>query len=144
MGVTVGAAVREPVRVVWASGARSRETRARAAGGGFEDLGTLEAVTAAADAGSVPSDAERPSGFVVGPAVVFAPAPPEPDLVEPVVGLPNVVIYLADTLRADRLGCYGNPRGVSPNIDRFAADGPEVALDLIEVGRGRLLHAIEH
>jgi len=50
MGVTVGAAVREPVRVVWASGGRSRETRARAAGAGFEDLGTLEAVTAAADA----------------------------------------------------------------------------------------------
>ena len=49
MGVTVGAAVREPVRVVWASGGRSRETRARAAGAGFEDLGTLEAVTAAAD-----------------------------------------------------------------------------------------------
>ncbi|MYC08867.1 MAG: hypothetical protein F4X59_01920, partial [Holophagales bacterium] len=50
MGVTVGAAVREPVRVVWASGGRSRETCARAAGAGFEDLGTLEAVTAAADA----------------------------------------------------------------------------------------------
>lgn len=50
MGVTVGAAVRAPVRVVWASEGRSRETRARAAGAGFEDLGTLAAVTAAADA----------------------------------------------------------------------------------------------
>lgn len=50
MGVTVGAAVREPVRVVWASEGRSEETRARAAGGGFEDLGTLAAVAAAADA----------------------------------------------------------------------------------------------
>ncbi len=50
MGVTVGVAVREPVRVVWASEGRSRETRARAAGAGFDDLKTLAAVTAAADA----------------------------------------------------------------------------------------------
>ena len=50
MGVTVGAAVREPVRVVWASQGRGAETRARAEGAGFEDLGTLAAVTAAADA----------------------------------------------------------------------------------------------
>ena len=50
MGVTVGVAVRAPVRVAWASEGRSRETRARAAGAGFEDLGTLAAVAAAADA----------------------------------------------------------------------------------------------
>ena len=34
---------------------------------------------------------------------------------------PNVVVYLVDTLRADRLGCYGHDRPVSPRIDRFAA-----------------------
>ena len=50
MGVTVGAAVRAPVRVVWASEGRSRETRARATGAGFEDLGTLAGVASAADA----------------------------------------------------------------------------------------------
>ena len=50
MGVTVGVAVGETVRVVWASEGRSDETRARAEGGRFEDLGTLRAVTAAADA----------------------------------------------------------------------------------------------
>lgn len=50
MGVTVGVAVREPVRVVWASEGRSGETRARADGTGFHDLETLAAVTAAADA----------------------------------------------------------------------------------------------
>ncbi len=33
---------------------------------------------------------------------------------------PNVFIYLVDTLRPDRLGCYGYERGTSPNIDRFA------------------------
>lgn len=33
---------------------------------------------------------------------------------------PNVVIYLVDTLRADRLGCYGHPKPTSPHLDRFA------------------------
>jgi len=28
-----------------------------------------------------------------------------------------------DTLRADKLGCYGNPRGLTPAIDRLARDG---------------------
>ena len=35
---------------------------------------------------------------------------------------PNVLIYLVDTLRADRLGCLGYPKPITPNIDRFAAD----------------------
>lgn len=34
---------------------------------------------------------------------------------------PNVLVYVIDTLRADRLGCYGYPRPTSPEIDRFAA-----------------------
>ncbi len=50
MGVTVGAAVAAPARVVWASEGRSRATRARTEGAGFKDLETLGAVTAAADA----------------------------------------------------------------------------------------------
>ena len=50
MGVTVGAAVVATVRVVWASEGRSRDTRARAEGAGFEDLETLGAVTSVADA----------------------------------------------------------------------------------------------
>ena len=50
MGVTVGAAVVETVRVVWASEGRSAATRARAKGAGFEDVKTLGAVTATADA----------------------------------------------------------------------------------------------
>ncbi len=35
----------------------------------------------------------------------------------------NVLFIVIDTLRADRLGCYGNPRGLTPNIDRLAASG---------------------
>ena len=34
---------------------------------------------------------------------------------------PNVVIVVLDTLRPDRLGCYGNERATSPNIDAIAA-----------------------
>lgn len=33
---------------------------------------------------------------------------------------PNVIVYLVDTLRADRLGCYGYEKPVSPHLDRFA------------------------
>jgi arylsulfatase A-like enzyme len=33
---------------------------------------------------------------------------------------PNLVLISLDTLRADRLGCYGYPRPVSPVIDEFA------------------------
>ncbi len=33
---------------------------------------------------------------------------------------PNVLIYLIDTLRSDRLGSYGNQRDLSPNIDEFS------------------------
>ncbi len=35
----------------------------------------------------------------------------------------NVILISIDTLRADRLGCYGFTRETSPNIDRFRADG---------------------
>ncbi|MCC6408919.1 MAG: sulfatase [Planctomycetes bacterium] len=36
---------------------------------------------------------------------------------------PNVLFVAVDTLRADRLGCYGNPRGLTPNLDRLAGLG---------------------
>ena len=34
----------------------------------------------------------------------------------------NVIVVITDSLRADHLGCYGNPWIRTPNIDRFAAD----------------------
>ncbi|MEZ5312940.1 MAG: sulfatase [Thermoanaerobaculia bacterium] len=55
---------------------------------------------------------------------------PDPPAVEPPASAtpgamggppPNLVVYLIDTLRADRLGCYGYPRPTTPRIDRFAA-----------------------
>ncbi len=35
----------------------------------------------------------------------------------------NVVLFIVDTLRADRLGCYGYERNTSPTIDRLAEVG---------------------
>jgi arylsulfatase A-like enzyme len=52
------------------------------------------------------------------------PASSQPAPGSPGDGLPpNVVIISLDTLRADRLGCYGRPGGLSPNIDRLASEG---------------------
>jgi len=36
---------------------------------------------------------------------------------------PNVLIIMADQLRADALGCYGNPVCRTPHLDALAADG---------------------
>ncbi len=33
---------------------------------------------------------------------------------------PNVLLLTIDTLRADRLGCYGHPQATTPHIDRLA------------------------
>lgn len=36
---------------------------------------------------------------------------------------PSVVLIVVDTLRADRLGVYGNPRGLTPFLDSLASRG---------------------
>lgn len=36
---------------------------------------------------------------------------------------PNVLFIVADTLRADRLGCYGSDAGLTPYLDQLAAQG---------------------
>jgi arylsulfatase len=48
-----------------------------------------------------------------GAAVACVPAAPRP----------SIVLITIDTLRADRLGCYGYDRPTSPRIDRLAAGG---------------------
>jgi arylsulfatase A-like enzyme len=73
------------------------------------------------------------AGVRVGMPTVYGPAAAEPvsEHREPAtkteaptrVSPPNVLIYLVDTLRADRLGCYGHAVPVSPNIDRLASEG---------------------
>lgn len=36
---------------------------------------------------------------------------------------PDILFVVLDTQRADRLGCYGHTRPISPNLDRFADEG---------------------
>lgn len=36
---------------------------------------------------------------------------------------PDILLYVVDTLRADRLSCYGGPPGISPALDGLASDG---------------------
>jgi len=36
---------------------------------------------------------------------------------------PNVIIFMVDALRADGLGCYGNPEETSPYIDHLGGRG---------------------
>ena len=67
----------------------------------------------------------------VGPAVVVAPTVTGLARIErgaaatspPPLRRPNVLLYVMDTLRADRLGCYGYRRDTSPAFDRFAREG---------------------
>lgn len=42
-------------------------------------------------------------------------------LVGPAAGSPSVLLVSLDTLRADRLGCYGHERPTSPHLDAFAS-----------------------
>ncbi len=40
---------------------------------------------------------------------------------------PNVLLVSLDTARADRVGCYGNPRPVTPHLDALARSGTRFA-----------------
>lgn len=53
----------------------------------------------------------------------FLPFVSEPTLEQAQPERPNILLIVADTLRADVLSCYGNQRPISPNIDRLAASG---------------------
>lgn len=35
----------------------------------------------------------------------------------------NMILVTLDTTRADHIGCYGGPEGLTPNVDRVAAEG---------------------
>jgi arylsulfatase A-like enzyme len=52
------------------------------------------------------------------PALAFAACAEQPPQVAR-----NVIVISVDTLRADRLGCYGHELPTSPNIDAFARQG---------------------
>ncbi len=48
---------------------------------------------------------------------LYRPRPTEPDR------CPNVVLIMLDTLRADKLGCYGFEQKTSPGLDKYAKRG---------------------
>ncbi len=48
--------------------------------------------------------------------------PPSQGEPSPLHSPPSFILISLDTLRADRLGAYGNPHPLSPNLDRFAAE----------------------
>ncbi len=63
----------------------------------------------------------------IGAAVLAPVVAPSPDVRAAIPAAlrarPNVVLVIVDTLRGDHLGVYGDPRGLSPNIDAAASDG---------------------
>jgi len=83
---------------------------------------------------SLVDDAEPGSGVVLVKPTLSAPEAvrdlPRTSVVETPPSRPNVLIYLVDTLRADRLGCFGYPKPTTPNIDRFA-NGASLYLNAI-------------
>jgi arylsulfatase A-like enzyme/Flp pilus assembly protein TadD len=54
---------------------------------------------------------------------------------------PNVVLITIDTLRADRLGCYGYTKAQTPNLDRLASEGILFANAVSHVPLTRPSHA---
>jgi len=74
---------------------------------------------------------DTPTGVRLrGPVILAPPAAqsPEEDIrvdnaAQPHGRRPNVIIYLVDALRADRLGTYGCDRPLSPRLDAMAAEG---------------------
>ena len=59
------------------------------------------------------------SGVQCGPRGPAQPAPPAAGALRGA----NVLLVTIDTLRADRVGAYGSPLGITPTLDRFAAEG---------------------
>lgn len=121
------------------------------AGRGAVLLEAIHAIRSDADASWIPHFLELPPGpagaeqtveFRVGPTGRWArwfdrPAPPDARFAEPFAlrraeqrsqdPQPNILLISLDTLRADRLGCYGAGRNTSPAIDALAASGVRFA-----------------
>ncbi len=110
----------------------------RALLGGTLAAGALLAAACAPDAPPI----QRTSGAPAGPAdgarpAATAPAPVGSGVASPAEAgatplarggrRPDVLLISLDTLRADALGCYGNPRRTSPTIDGLAERGVRFA-----------------
>ena len=51
----------------------------------------------------------------------------------PTTKAPNLLLITLDTLRADRLGCYGYARAKTPHLDRLASEGVRFETALAQV-----------
>ena len=65
-------------------------------------------------------------------ACVAAPRAPDP---------PSIILVSLDTLRADRLGALGNPDGLTPSLDRFAAESAVFTMAYSQSNLTTLSHA---
>ncbi|MBI5184936.1 MAG: sulfatase [Nitrospinae bacterium] len=65
----------------------------------------------------------RPALVSTVPLVAKESGRKEESKKDKITKLPNIIIYLADALRADHIGCYGYEKMTSPHIDEFALDG---------------------
>jgi arylsulfatase A-like enzyme len=77
-----------------------------------------------AAAQSAPEPARsKVTGRTIGPGA--PPDQPGGPLGQPgrSAGRPNLILFFPDEMRADALGCYGNPVVKTPNLDRLARDG---------------------
>ena len=62
-------------------------------------------------------------GAILGPSAAVEQPAVRTEIPAHLQDKPNVVLVVVDTLRADHLGTYGDPRGLSPNIDAVAGEG---------------------
>src|SRR5581483_9595479 len=60
---------------------------------------------------------------IIAAAVVCCSRAPQPLLVSGELRGGNVLLITTDTLRRDRVGAYGNRRGLTPTLDAIAASG---------------------
>ena len=84
----------------------------------------------AVSAGTAAAAAAIVLAFMPAGSASSAATAPEPVGANPPAHLPqvdNVVLISIDSLRADRLGCYGNEHDTSPAIDRVARGGVRFA-----------------
>lgn len=71
---------------------------------------------------ALPREDAAPGAIEIEGARLFGAPPTGPVETASASAPPSVVLYLIDTLRADKLGVYGNESGLTPELDAFAGE----------------------